>query len=198
MNAKIAFAGLVLLAAPSSAYAQVAVSMGVGNNLAYNCYISALMTAKGGRPMAASEGIGNCSAALLEPANAEIQAATYDNRGILYDATQNYSAAYSDFNTSIRLNANLGDAWLNRGVAKIRMKDPQAALSDLQHGLSLGPSMPEVGYYDMGVAEILLGRIPEAYADFKRALAADPNFTLAADALKNFTVQPGPDPGKNS
>jgi tetratricopeptide (TPR) repeat protein len=195
MKAKIAFAVLALLAMPIGASAQVAVSIGVGGNLAYNCYISARMTAKGAHKLAASDGIGDCSAALLEPASDEVRAATYDNRGILYDASQNYSAAYSDFNSSIRLNANLGDAWLNRGVAQIRTKNLEAAISDIQHGLALAPSMPEVGYYDLGVAEILLGRIPEAYADFKRALDADPHFTLAAEALKNFTVLPG---GKNS
>lgn len=197
MKAKIAFVVLALLAASTGAFAQVAVSLGVSNTLARSCYISALTMVKGGRPLGATEGLSTCTAALTEPASDEVRAATYDNRGILYDATQNYSDAYTDFNNSIRLNANLGDAWLNRGVAKIRMKNPEGALSDIQRGMELGPSLMDVGYYDKGVAEMLLGRVPEAYADFKRALEIDPGFTLAADALKNFTVVPGTN-GKNS
>lgn len=192
MKAKAALVVFTFLAAPVGANAQVAVSMGFGNTLAHNCYISALTSVKGGHPLAPTEGIGNCTAALLEPASDEVRAATYDNRGILYDATQNYSAAFADFNTSLRLNANLGDAWLNRGVAKIRMKDPEGALGDIQRGMELGPTLREVGYYDLGVAEVLLGHIPEAYADFKRSLEVDPNFELAAEALKNFRVKPGP------
>ena len=182
-------AALALLGAPA-AHAQAIVSLANGSNLAHTCYISALSTVKYGARIAAS-GLGDCTAALDGPISAEVRAATYDNRGILYDAQQNYSAAWEDFDTSIRLNANLGDAYLNRGVALIRMKQPQAALGDIQHGMALGASLPEIGYYDLGVAEESMGQLQPAYDDFKRALAADPGFAPAAAALKNFIVTPG-------
>jgi Tfp pilus assembly protein PilF len=64
------------------------------------------------------------------------------------------------------------------------------ALAEIQHGMALGPTMPQVGYYDLGVAQQIMGQIPQAYDSYRRSLAADPNFAPAANALKNFRVVP--------
>jgi tetratricopeptide (TPR) repeat protein len=177
-----------LLAVP--AQAQTRVSYSAVNSLARDCYVSALTVVKTGTHIA-SDAIAACDAALESPLNVRDRAATFDNRGILHDATEDFTAAWADFDASIKLNAGLGDAWLNRGVALIRMRQqPEEALSSIKRGVELGPSLPQVGYYDLGVAEQDLGHIPEAYAAYKRALATDPSFAPAADALKNFRVVP--------
>ena len=139
MKAKLVIAALLLLAGPAGADAQVAVSMGVDNALAHSCYMSALTSVKGNHRIAA-DGIGTCTAALADSSNIEVRAATYDNRGILYEATQDYASAWADFDLSIRLNANLGDAWLNRGVTQIRLKKPDEALGDCPSSKHLGQS----------------------------------------------------------
>jgi tetratricopeptide (TPR) repeat protein len=180
----------ILLAVPGAGHAQLRVTYSVLNSLAHSCYISALTVVKTGTHLT-GDALAGCSAALEQPINVRDRAATFDNRGILHDVNQDYSAAWDDFNDSIKLDPELGDAWLNRGVALLRMKQrPDDALNDIKHGVALGPSLPEVGYFDLGVAEQSLGHIPEAYAAYKKALAADPNFAPAADALKNFRVVP--------
>ncbi|HWC62316.1 MAG TPA: tetratricopeptide repeat protein [Rhizomicrobium sp.] len=185
----------LLLCAPlaicGAAVAQTAVSYSAVNNLAHDCYVAALTAAKTGMRPIATDALSTCDAALNSPLNLRDRAATFDNRGILHDTTQDWSAAWSDFDASIRLNPELGDAWLNRGVSLIRMKErPEEALSNIQHGVELGPSLPQVGYYDLGVAQQSLGHAAEAYAAYKRALSVDPSFAPAAEALKNFRVVP--------
>jgi tetratricopeptide (TPR) repeat protein len=182
------FTPLVFLFLTGTAQAQVSVS--AGNDLARSCYTAALTSTYS--KMAAGDGIGNCNAALAGPLSAKDRAATFDNRGILFEAKRNYSDAWDDFNRSIKLNEKLGDAWINRGVARIRLNQPEDALTDIQKGMSLGPAMLQIGYYDLGVAEESLGKLTDAYNDFKRSLAVDPEFTPASDELKNFVVARAP------
>jgi tetratricopeptide (TPR) repeat protein len=179
----------LLLTAGTGAHGQVAVSFAGDYSLARVCYVAALQVVKTGA-VVASDSLASCNAAIESPMNVRDRAATFDNRGILNEALQNHAAAYSDFNNSIRLNASLGDAWLNRGATLIRLNRLDDALSDIQHGIALGPTMLQVGYYDLGVAQQSLGRIPEAYDSYKRSLASDPDFAPAAAALKNFRVVP--------
>jgi len=178
------FAPLAFLLLTGTAQAQVAVS--AGNDLAHYCYSAALASVYS--KMAAADGIGNCNAALEGALSAKDRAATLDNRGILFEAQKKYSDAWADFNRSIKLNEKLGDAWINRGVVRIRLNQPEEALIDIQKGMALGPAMLQIGYYDLGVAEEALGRFTDAYNDFKRSLAVDPEFLPASNELKNFVV----------
>lgn len=180
------FALVVMLAAPLPAMAQVMVSTMDGNGIAYTCFVSAKLSVFS--PGHAARDIGNCHAALDQPMNPKTRAATFDNRGILYNAMKNYTRAMSDFDNSIRLDPTLGDPWLNRGVAKIMMKQPQDALADIEKGIHLGTAMMQVAYYDRGIAHMELGHTTEAYYDFKRAQTTDPTFMPAVNALKDFTV----------
>ena len=49
-------------------------------------------------------------------------------------------------------------------------------------------SFAHIGYYNRAVAEQILGRFKEAYYDYKKALEIEPNFRLAGERLKDFTV----------
>lgn len=183
---RIAIVGAIpaLASLPQFAYSQVSVT---GGDLAESCYRAALDSVENG--FQRQDGIANCTAALNGPMSAKNRAATYDNRGILYDAAQNYANAWWDFNSSIRVNPKLADAYVNRGVSLIRLHKPEQALSDIQQGMALGgSSLPEIGYYDLAVAEETLGHVKDAYYDFKRSLAIKPGFAPAQNALKNFTV----------
>jgi tetratricopeptide (TPR) repeat protein len=194
LAAQILLTALTLLA-PGVAMAQVVVSTSEGGTLAHLCYVDAVTATKG---YTARSSVADCTAALDGSLRQDVRAATYDNRGILYNAAASYSAAFHDFNIAIRLNPQLGDGWLNRGVTKIRLKQPEDALADIEKGMALGTSLPQAAYYDRGVAEMELNRNTEAYLDFKRALAADPNFAAAADALKDFVVVPKPAAAKQN
>jgi tetratricopeptide (TPR) repeat protein len=182
---------LFFTAAASTAGAQTMVSYSASNSLAHDCYVSALTVAKTGYLPAAVDAISTCDAALRSPLGMQDRAATFDNRGIINDDVKNYAAAWADFDASIKLNPGLGDAWLNRGVSLIRMKErPEEALSNIEQGVALGPSLPQVGFYDLGVAHQSLGHIQEAYDAYKHALSVDPSFGPATDALKNFQIVP--------
>lgn len=194
LAARILLAALTL-PAPGAAMAQVVVSTSEGGTLAHLCYVDAVTATKG---YTARSSVADCTAALNGGLRPDVRAATYDNRGILYNAAASYSASFQDFNTAIRLNPQLGDAWLNRGVVKISLKQPEDALADIEKGMALGTSLPQAAYYDRGVAEMALKRNTEAYLDFKRALAADPDFAAAAQALNDFVVTSRPAAAKQN
>ena len=49
-----------------------------------------------------------------------------------------------------------------------------------------------LAYYNRGLAREKLNDPKGAYADYKKALELQPDFTLAADQLKRFTVNGQP------
>jgi tetratricopeptide (TPR) repeat protein len=50
-----------------------------------------------------------------------------------------YAAALSDFSKAIELEANFDDAWFNRSLVEIELKNYKAALSDPDTILALKP-----------------------------------------------------------
>jgi tetratricopeptide (TPR) repeat protein len=171
--------GLGLVALP--AHAQILVSL--GDSLAHDCYLAA----KFGKPT--NDAIAVCSRALLtEALSPSDLAATYDNRGVLENASGDSDAAILDFNKSIEHNDLLGDAYVNRGSVLIRKKQYEAALADINKGLELGVSFPQIGYYDRALAEQAIGQFKDAYYDYQKVLSLEPGFTLASERLKDFTV----------
>ena len=173
---------LLLVALAMPAQAQMRVSAGSG--IAHECYEDART------PRQPRVSIDTCTAALEHGGiSAADRAATFVNRGVLYDVVKNYEAAWADYNAALHLNPDLGDAYINRGAALMRMQRSDEGIVDIRKGLALGTSLPAVALYDLAVAEENLGQIKEAYLDYKRALAADPKYAPAAEALKFFKVE---------
>jgi tetratricopeptide (TPR) repeat protein len=181
MRVTLAFA-VLLSALP--AQAQVTVSLGSG--AAHDCY---LVAKTGLRPR---DGVISCTVALDHTMSATDRAATLVNRGVIQDMLKAYAAAWADYNAALRINPDLGDAYLNRGAALMRMQKSDEGIVDVRKGMALGVSLPQVGYYDLAVAEENLGLLKEAYFDYKRAVAADPTYQPALDALKFFKVEVKP------
>ena len=177
-------AALMLLALALAVPARAQMSVSAGSGIAHECYEDAR------KPRNPRENIETCTAALdhggISPAD---RAATFVNRGVLYDVLKNYQAAWADYNAALRLNPDLGDAYINRGAALMRMQRSDEGIVDIRKGLALGTSLPAVAYYDLAVAEENLGQLKDAYFDYKRALAADPGYAPAAEALKFFKVE---------
>ena len=168
-----------LWAAP--AQAQTVVS--VGNSMAHDCYLHA----KAGAEM--REGVAICEMALTqEPLGIKDRAGTYDNRGVMLDMMGRTDEAASDFNAAIALYPALGDPYVNLGAMLIKRGQHQAALDQINKGMDLGMGFPHIGYYDRAVAEQMLGRYKEAYYDYKKVLELEPNFKMATERLKDFTV----------
>jgi len=168
----------LLAAAPADAFVVV-----MGNSLAHDCFLLAKARVN------TEEGLATCDSALTDSAlTRHDRAATFVNRGAIKQDRGYYESAMGDFEAGIALEPDLGDAYVDRGAALIRLQRYDDAIADINHGMQLGTSYPHIGYYDRAVAEELKGQYKEAYYDFKHVLELEPNFTMASDQLKNFVV----------
>ena len=175
-------AALALLACwAGSAAASVLV---IGTEPGYQCYLSARFN------LDPAAGIDACNHALLRPLSRIERAGTHVNRGVMEAALNQEDKALADFELAIAENPDLGDAHLNRGAMLVNRKRFAEARDAILRGVALGPSMPEVGYYDLGVVEEALGHSEEARADFQKALSLAPYFQPAVHALENFSQDP--------
>jgi tetratricopeptide (TPR) repeat protein len=174
----LSFVGLICVYAPAQAFVQV-----LGNGRAHACFLAA----KSG--INVDSGVSLCTSALAEDEmSSHDRAGTYVNRGVMESAKGQVEEAMADYNASIMLMPNLGDAYIDRGTALITLKRYDEALEDINKGISLEMSYPHLGYFNRAVAEELMGRYQDSYYDFKHVLELEPNFTLAIEQLRNFTV----------
>jgi tetratricopeptide (TPR) repeat protein len=188
MRIQTLLCGAAFLAlAATTAQAQTVVTIGSGR--AHDCFVYA----KTGDQ--SQKGVAICNQALeFEILSRKDRAGTYDNRGVILDMMGRAEEAASDFHTAIALDPELGDAYVNLGAVMIKKGQHQEALDQINKGISLGVSFAYVGYYNRAVAEQILGRYKEAYYDYKKALEIEPNFTMASERLKDFTVTRAPVP----
>jgi tetratricopeptide (TPR) repeat protein len=180
MRVRILLLGAALaIAIP--AQAQTVITVGVG--LAHDCFVHA----KVGNDL--SGGVTVCNLALeRDVLSKKDRAGTFDNRGVMLDMLGRTEKAAEDFHTAIALDPTLGDPYVNLGAMLIKKGEHQAALEQINRGMDLGMGFPHIGYYDRAVAEQMLGRYKEAYYDYKKALELEPNFAMANERLKDFTV----------
>lgn len=75
-----------------------------------------------------------CEALKLSPSNAYL----YYNRGCLYAMRKDYHRALDDFNRAIELDANIPEAWYNRGLVNIYSGKTPEGISDLSKAGELG------------------------------------------------------------
>ncbi|HEY2835369.1 MAG TPA: tetratricopeptide repeat protein [Rhizomicrobium sp.] len=170
-----------LIATPASASVVV-----IGSDAGYQCYLSARFN------LDPTQGIDACNHALLAPLSRVERAGTHVNRGVMEVALEQEDKALADFDLAIAENPKLGDGYLNRGAMLVNLKRFGEARDDILQGIALGPTMPEVGYYDLGVVEQALGHDEEALTSFRKALSLAPYFQPAVHALENFSRGPLP------
>jgi tetratricopeptide (TPR) repeat protein len=162
--------------------ANAAISV-LGNGLASGCYQAAEFHAD------PSDGIAVCGHALEDTAlSIADRAATLVNRGILESRTDNLQAAIQDYNDGLKIDSQLGEAYVDRGATEIVLKDFNHALSDINRGISLKANQPEIAYYDRAIVDEANGDVRAAYEDYKMAVQLAPDFALASDQLSRFKV----------
>jgi tetratricopeptide (TPR) repeat protein len=136
-------------------------------------------------------GIADCNQALIED---QLQgrdlAGTYVNRGVLRMAVNQYGAAESDFEKSIGIDPNLGEAWVNLGALKIANHQFVDGIADIDKGLALGPQEPEKAYYNRALADEAMDNETAAYYDYTKASQLKPNWAPPKTELTRFTVRP--------
>ena len=96
---------------------------------------------------------------------------------------------FSNFDRAIELQPRYAKAFVLRGKANLKKGLTAKARADVEQGLSLDPN---VAYAHNVNAQILasLGRRNEAIAEFKKALAIEPDMQESVQGLKDQRGKP--------
>jgi len=131
-----------------------------------------------------------CSRALREQAMTRTnRAATYVNRGVLRMREGKHDAALSDYSEALRLQPELGAAYLNTGAAYIYQRDFQSALAPLNRAIELDSNDLFAAYYNRAIARENTGDVAGAFEDFNTSLELKPEWDLAVRQLTRFSVE---------
>ena len=173
-------AGLALSAAPAHAAVTV-----VGSTFARTCYDAAESR------FAGTEAISDCDQALRqENLTGYDRVATHVNRGILKLRGGAVDAAIADFDRAIDLDPGEAEAYLNKGMAVLRLPEGEdQAIGLFDAAIQKKTRRPAIAYYGRAVANELNGRIREAYRDYRQASAMDPKSRQPKAELARFTVR---------
>lgn len=168
-----------------SAEAAQAATLVLGGGDAQACYREAA------RGSSANSTVVLCSRAIdTEALDTHDRAATYVNLGVVLLRQRAWAQAIADFDIAIRIRPDLGDAWVNRGAAKLATARPADALSDIDKAIELGVTEPEKAWVDRGYAHEALGDTHAAYDDYTRASELKPGWDLPKAELARFKVRP--------
>ena len=173
------------LAALSSAGAAHAAASVVGTGYARACYEAAESR------RATRQALKICDSALMdEGLDLTDRAKTLVNRGIIQMQARNIDAALADYDAAIRTAPDTAEAYVNKGLALMRLGEARRAeaVAQLTEGLSRNPVRPEVAYFSRGMLNELLGRTREAYEDYSRAVELAPGWREPAEELSRFQV----------
>src|ERR1700712_2798448 len=125
--------------------AQSAVSV-IGSGPAEICYQGA---DSHGSPL---DFLQYCDQALAGALTPSHPGATFVHPGGVGLAMNSIEAAAADFNAGLAINANLGEAYVDRGATLIAKRHYAEAIADITKGLGLGTKEAQNAYYDRGVA----------------------------------------------
>lgn len=136
-------------------------------------------------------GIADCDHALKEERLTRYETvATHVNRGILRLRNGASDSALVDFDAAIALDPSHPEAYLNKGGAILRQSGgAKAALPLFTAALDKGTREPAIAYFGRGLAQEQLGRIKEAYFDYKKASEIDPQWDRPRIELARFSVK---------
>jgi tetratricopeptide (TPR) repeat protein len=130
-----------------------------------------------------------CDAALNEEAlTGNDRVATHVNRGILRLRRDQIALAIGDFDRAMALDPNQPEAYLNKGAAMIKQRNPSAALGLFTMAIERRTSRPELAHYGRAIANEALGNARQAYRDYRRASELDPDWAEPRAELARFRV----------
>jgi tetratricopeptide (TPR) repeat protein/S1-C subfamily serine protease len=84
------------------------------------------------------------------------------------EGEKNYPSEIDDLNQAIQLNPSDAEAYNNRGLAYLELKDYQAAIADFNQALEINPNSANA-YSGRGAAYVLSGDTPSGIADLQKA-----------------------------
>jgi tetratricopeptide (TPR) repeat protein len=153
-------------------------------SLASTCYQASL--AYQTSPAAAED----CTRALdEEPLSYSDRVATYVNRGIVLMNLGSHAAADRDFDTALKMNQNEPEAWLNKGLLRLRQDRAADAMPLIERAIEAHTIRPALALYARGVANEELGHLKAAYTDLSQARDMAPGWKLPAEQLARYQVR---------
>ncbi len=120
------------------------------------------------------------------------QARTYLERGLILDGMNRLDDAIGDYSAALRLSPNSAPALNNRANAYRRQNRFEDARQDYLASLAAGNPAPEYPYYGLGQISEREGKPAEAKTFYARAVAANPDYQLAAKCLAPWAGCRGP------
>ena len=158
----------------------------VNQGLGRECYVATLLPPDRLRD---AENLQVCDLAITTNiSGAHDLAANYINRSDLKLRQNDYAGALSDAEKGLALEANLGEAYVNRGAGMLGLRRCEDALPVLDQAIQLKGDQLPVAYFDRAVAKECLGDVKGAYLDYKKTVALAPNFQPAIEQLQRFSV----------
>jgi tetratricopeptide (TPR) repeat protein len=182
--------GKFLLAAAAAAIAipaSAAVTV-IGNSSARLCYEAADSRLSPSRAT-----LSRCDEA-LEGENLSLSryevVATHVNRGILKLRLGDVDEAIADFDRAIALDPDQAEAYLNKGMAALRLPNGwEQAVPLFDTAIAKQTRRPAIAYYGRGVAHELAGNLKGAYYDYRQASLLEPKWREPQTELARFTVR---------
>lgn len=114
----------------------------------------------------------------LHAASEETRSARHVDRANEMREMGDFQGALLDYNEAIRLNALNAEAYLNRGITREKMKQPDTARVDYSKAIQIDPSM-SAAYIQRGLVSIDKNDPKGAIADFSEAILVAPDNTKA-------------------
>jgi tetratricopeptide (TPR) repeat protein len=115
----------------------------------------------------------------------------YFDRGVTLDELGRTDDAIADYSAALKTNARFAPALNNRANAERRLNHLTDAKADYQAALAAGDREKEYPYYGLGQIAESEGDTRDAAEDYRMALAANGQYTLAAQRLAALGTQPG-------
>ncbi|WP_188021653.1 tetratricopeptide repeat protein [Synechococcus sp. RS9907] len=97
--------------------------------------------------------------------------------GRAYQELKLNTESLESYSLAIHINPDNDKYWINRGLIKGALKDPQGSLKDLTKALSIRESSQ--AYLNRGVTNASLNNLSTAIEDLNNAIQLDPNYSQA-------------------
>ena len=174
-------AAVAALAMPAEAAVLV-----IGSTSARLCYEAA-----DARGIPSQTTMAYCDEALeREVLNGYDLTATHVNRGILRLRRGAVDDAIADFDAAIAENPNEPEAYLNKGMALLRLPNGwEGAVPLFNTAIAKRTRRPAIAYYGRAIAYEMGGQIKQAYYDYRQASAIEPKWREPQTELARFTVR---------
>ena len=153
-----------------------------GGAEARSCYLAATTAAN--RMFTSREDLETCDRALETGIlKRRDRAGTLVNRAIVETSLSRYQDAFADYHSALAIVPDLPEAYVGRGNIYFLAGKLDRAIEDYSRALELNISRAYIAHLNRGMAYEKLGRYDVAEADYRQALAAQPDWELAKQKL---------------